>query len=540
MVSSIETPGTQILNNPHVNKGSAFNLDERKAHHILGLLPPRIFNQQEQATRLLNFLRRKSTDVEKYVELMDLQDRNENLFYRLLVDHLEELMPLVYTPTVGQACLDYGLIYRRPRGLFITSEDAGNIRSVLANWPQDDVRVIVVTDGERILGLGDLGAHGMGIPVGKIALYAACAGIHPQQCLPITLDVGTNNTTLLQDPFYLGMNHPRLRGKPYEDFIAEFVDAVQERYPNALIQFEDFGNANAFELLHKYQYKIRTFNDDIQGTAAITLAGLFGALKIKKESLRDQRILFLGAGEAGIGIGDLIVTALVQEGLTIEEARKHCWFVDSKGLVVAERTDLVEHKRRFAHDAPFITSFEDAVRYLKPTAIIGVSGQPRTFTPAVIELMGQFNEEPIIFALSNPTSKSECTAAEAYQYTEGRAIFASGSPFPNTLFNGETLAAGQANNVYVFPGIGLGVVASGSRHVTEEMFTAAAQVIGNMVTADDLRVRRIFPSLSRIREVSINIALEVAEIAYREGLATIPAPKDLRVYLDQLVYDPTY
>jgi len=540
MLSQIEKQGIDLLNNHHLNKGTAFSSSERQAYHLQGLLPPRVFNQQEQATRFLNVLRRKNSDIEKYVELMDLQDRNETLFYRVLIDHIEELMPLVYTPTVGQACLDYGVIYRRPRGLFIAAEDAGNVRSILANWPVDDVRVIVVTDGERILGLGDLGAHGMGIPVGKIALYAACAGIHPQQCLPITLDVGTNNTALLQDPFYLGMNHPRLRGKPYGDFIAEFVEAVQERYPNALIQFEDFGNANAFELLHEYRDTIRTFNDDIQGTASITLAGLFGALKIKKESLHDQRILFLGAGEAGIGIGDLIVTTLVEEGMTREAARQLCWFVDSKGLVTAQRNDLVEHKRRFAHEAPLITSFEEAVQYLKPTAIIGVSGQPKTFTPSVIELMGQLNERPIIFALSNPTSKSECTAAEAYQYTQGRAIFASGSPFPPTLQNEKTLASGQANNVYIFPGIGLGVVVSGARHVTNKMFTTAAQVVGEMVTEEDLRIGRVFPSLSRIREVSINIAAAVAEIAYDEGLAIFPVPKDLYAHLRKMTYNPIY
>lgn len=540
MVSQIEKQGIDLLNNPHLNKGSAFNLDERNAYHLKGLLPPRVFNQQEQATRLLNFLRRKNSDVEKYVELMDLQDRNESLFYRLLIDNLEELMPLVYTPTVGQACLDYGVIYRRPRGLFIAAEDAGHVRSILANWPQEDVRVIVVTDGERILGLGDLGAHGMGIPVGKIALYAACAGIHPEQCLPITLDVGTNNTTLREGPFYLGMNHPRLRGQAYDDFIAEFVQAVQERYPNALIQFEDFGNANAFKLLHEYRDKIRTFNDDIQGTAAITLAGLFGALKIKKEALRNQRLLFLGAGEAGIGIGDLIVNALVQDGLSVDEARRVCWFVDSKGLVVAQRDDLVEHKRRFAHDAPFITSFEEAVRTLKPTAIIGVSGQGQTFTPQILKLMGELNERPIIFALSNPTSKSECTAAEAYEHTQGRAIFASGSPFPKTVFEGKTLVSGQANNVYVFPGIGLGVVASGARHVTDPMFIAAAQVIADMVTEDDLAVGRIFPALTRIREVSVNIGAAVAEIAYADGLATFPAPYDLRASLRESLYNPTY
>ncbi len=540
MHAQLTGSGVARLQDPHLNKGTAFTAQERDDFGLRGLLPPAVFTQEQQAERFLLFLRRHASDLDKYVELMDLQDRNERLFYRVLMDHLDEIMPLVYTPTVGQACLEYGVIYRRPRGLFISEADRGTIRSVISNWHHDDVRVIVVTDGERILGLGDLGAHGMGIPVGKLALYTACAGIDPRQCLPILLDVGTENQSLRDHPFYLGRRHHRVRGESYDAFIAEFVAAVRERYPDALIQFEDFGNANAFHLLETYRNRIRTFNDDIQGTASVTFAGLLGALKMKGEPLRDQRLLFLGAGEAGIGIGDLIVTSLVAEGMPVEEARRLCWFVDSKGLVVAERQDLVDHKRPYAHEAPRMTSFAEAVEYVKPTAIIGVSGQANTFTPAILQRMADLNERPIVFALSNPTSKSECTATEAYTVTGGRAIFASGSPFAPVTLDGSTLVPGQANNVYIFPGVGLGVVASGAAHVTNDMFVAVAHVLADMVTQDDLALGRVFPALSRIREVSLNIAVAVAEIAYRDGLATTPRPADLRGHIAGLMYNPTY
>jgi malate dehydrogenase (oxaloacetate-decarboxylating)(NADP+) len=538
-VDTLET-GATLLHDPRLNKGTAFSLDERDTFHLRGLLPPAVFTQEQQAERFLTFLSRHSNDLDKYVELMDLQDRNERLFYRVLIDHLEEIMPLVYTPTVGQACLEYGVIFRRPRGLFIAAEDIENIDTILDNWHQQDVRVIVVTDGERILGLGDLGAHGMGIPVGKLALYTACAGVDPRYTLPILLDVGTENEALRDHPFYLGRRHGRLRGEAYHRFLERFITAVQRKYPDALIQFEDFGNANAFQLLQTYRTHARTFNDDIQGTASVTLAGLLGALKLKGESLKEQRLLFLGAGEAGIGIGDLIVTALVEAGMTIEEARRLCWFVDSKGLVVNERHDLVAHKRRFAHNAPFVKTFEEAIEYVKPTAIIGVSGQPHTFTPQLLQRMAELNQRPIIFALSNPTSKSECTATEAYTHTNGRAIFASGSPFAPVSIEGTIHVAGQANNVYIFPGMGLGVMASGASQITDDMFVAAATVLAEMVTEADLKQGRVFPALSRIREVSLNIAVAVANIAYRDGYATRPRPRHLRSAIANLMYTPAY
>ncbi len=448
--------GSDVLNDPSLNKGTAFTAEERDRLHLRGLLPPRVFSIEEQAQRVLEKFHGKSSDIEKYIYLTGLQDRNETLFYRVVLDNLALMMPILYTPTVGQACLEYGNIFRRPHGIFITRHDRGHIASVLRHWHSDDVRVIVVTDGERILGLGDLGAHGMGIPVGKLTLYSACAGIHPQQTLPITLDVGTENGNFLNDPNYIGLPERRLRGADYDALVAEFFQAVREVFPRAVIQLEDFGNQNAFRLLHHYRKEYCTFDDDIQGTAAVTLAGLFSALRITGGKLTDQTFLFLGAGEAGIGIGDLIVAALVAAGMDEAAARRRCWFFDSKGLVVHSRTDLVEHKRPYAHEAAFTADFQQAVELLKPNAIIGVSGQPRTFTQPIVAAMAAIHERPMIFALSNPTSKSECTAEQAYEWTDGRAVFASGSPFPTVTRGGSVFVPGQANNAYVFPGIGLG------------------------------------------------------------------------------------
>jgi malate dehydrogenase (oxaloacetate-decarboxylating)(NADP+) len=540
MTTPHDGQGSELLRDPLTNKGTAFSEAERDRLHLRGLLPPRVFSLDEQVERVLDNLRRKSTPLEKYIFLMSLQDRNETLFFRVLIDHLEEMMPLVYTPTVGQACMEYGHIFRRPRGLYISIEDRGRVRDILGNWEAPDVRVIVVTDGERILGLGDLGAQGMGIPVGKLALYVGCAGIHPDECLPITLDVGTDRQSLLEDPLYIGLLRHRERGEAYDALIEEFVTAVQDRYPNALLQFEDFGNTNAFRLLHRYRDRICTFNDDIQGTAAVTVAGLMGALRITGQSFADQNILFLGAGEAGIGIGDLIVAALVKNGMNADEARQHCWFVDSRGLVVASRTDLAEHKLPYAHDHAPVLTFTEAVARLRPTAIVGVSGQPQTFTPEVLRLMADINERPIVFALSNPTSKSECTAEQAYNMTEGRAIFASGSPFDPVIYDGRTYVPGQANNAYIFPGVGLGVTSIRAQRVTDEMFSAAAGALARLATEDDLAQGRVFPPLPRIREVSLAIAEAVAEIAYAQGIAREPRPDDLRTFIAARMFEPDY
>ena len=532
--------GVALLRDPALNKGTAFTEAEREILGIRGLLPPVVQSMEAQVLRVLENFRRKSNDIEKYLFMIGLQDRNKTLFYRVVIDYIEEMLPVIYTPTVGQACMEYGHLFRRPRGIFISVKDRGRMPEILRNWPYQNIRIIVVTDGERILGLGDLGADGMGIPVGKLALYTACAGIHHSLSLPVTLDVGTENEDLLNDPLYIGLKQRRLRGAAYDDFIEEFIVAVEEVFPRTLVQFEDFGNANAFRLLEGYRQRICAFNDDIQGTAAVALAGLYSALRLKGGKLSEQTFLFVGAGEAGQGAAELTVAALVAEGLSVEEARQHVWFMDSKGLVVKSRRDLTGRKLLYAHDHEFSADLPTVAETLKPTAIIGLSGKQGLFTGPLFKAMARLNERPIIFALSNPTSKAECTAAEAYLGTEGRAIFASGSPFGPVTLEGKTLVPSQGNNVYIFPGVGLGVIAAGARQVTDEMFFVAAQTLAAEVSADDLEQGRVFPPLTRIREVSAAIAAAVAEVAYRRGLATKPQPEDIPGYIKSLMYEPKY
>jgi malate dehydrogenase (oxaloacetate-decarboxylating)(NADP+) len=532
--------GVRLIRDPAVNKGTAFTEKEREVLGLRGLLPPKVHSMEEQVLRVLENVRRKPNDIEKYIFLISLQDRNKTLFYRIVTDYIEEMMPIIYTPTVGQACMEYGHIFRRPRGIFISSKDRGRMVELLRNWPYKDIRIIVVTDGERILGLGDLGADGMGIPVGKLALYTACAGIHHSLSLPITLDVGTENEALLNDPLYIGLKQRRLRGAAYDDFVEEFLMAVEEVFPRALVQFEDFANVNAFRLLEKYRERICCFNDDIQGTAAVTLAGIYSALRITGGRLREQKFLFLGAGEAGLGTADLTVSALMRGGLSAKEARELCWFVDSRGLVVKSRSDLSGHKRVYAHDHEFIPDFLTAVETLKPTAIIGVSGRARMFTRPILEAMARINERPLVFSLSNPTSNTECTPEEAYAWTEGRAIYTSGSPFDPVVFGGRKFVPAQGNNVYIFPGVGLGAIASQARHVTDEMFSVAAKTLAAMVSAEDLEQGSLFPALPKIREVAATIAAAVAEVAYERGLATAPKPEDLQAVIKAMMYEPKY
>ncbi|OGA43501.1 MAG: NAD-dependent malic enzyme [Betaproteobacteria bacterium RIFCSPLOWO2_12_FULL_62_13] len=532
--------GLALLRDPTLNRGTGFTEAERNAFGLRGLLPPHVFSQDEQVQRVLKILRGLPNDLEKYISLNALHDRNEALFFRVLIDHPDEMMPIVYTPTVGLACQQFGLIFQRPRGIFIGANDRGSVASLLRNWPHRDVGIIVVTDGERILGLGDLGANGMGIPVGKLSLYVACAGVHPNQCLPVMLDVGTENDTLHNDPFYVGLKQRRLRGPAYDELVDEFLMAAQEVFPGVVIQFEDFANTNAFRLLHTYRDRICAFNDDMQGTAGVVLAGLLSALRITGEKLTEQKILFLGAGEAATGISDLLVSAMVEQGLPRHEARSRCWLVDSRGLVVKSRSDLAEHKRLYAHDFSFLPDFPSAVEALKPTAIIGVAAVANTFTQPVMEAMARFNRRPIVFALSNPTSKAECTAEEAYRWTDGRGIFACGSPFDPVTLNGQTFVPRQGNNSYIFPGVGLGTIACGARRVTDEMFSAAARALAHQVTEADIAQGSIYPALSRIREVSAHIATAVAEVAYERGLATKPRPADLFAYVSSQMYDPRY
>jgi malate dehydrogenase (oxaloacetate-decarboxylating)(NADP+) len=532
--------GSEILHDPRFNKGTAFTEAERDALKIRGLLPPRVFTQKEQQSRVLGNFRRKSSDLEKYIFMVALQDRNERLYYRTVIDNLAEMLPIIYTPTVGEACREFGHIFRRPRGLYVSSADRGRVRQLLQNWPEKEVAIVVVTDGERILGLGDQGAHGMGIPIGKLALYTACAGVDPSLCLPVTLDVGTNNEVLLADPLYTGLPHRRLRGPDYDSLVDEFLMAVHETYLGVVVQFEDFATENAFRLLGRYRDRICTFNDDIQGTAAVVLAGLLSAGRITGRSLKDQKILFYGAGAAAIGIANLIVSAMQTEGLSEEQSRDNCWFVDSKGLVVKSRADLAEHKKPYAHEHPFIVGLPNCIQALRPTALIGVSAQPNSFTQAVLRAMAEINEQPIVFALSNPTSKSECTAEQAYTATEGRCVFAAGSPFDPVVYKGRRYVPGQGNNSYIFPGLGLGVIAAGAGHVTDSMFDAAARTLAATVTEEALAQGLTYPPLASIREVSLRIAVAVARVAWQSGLATKLQPEDVTAYVRSRMYEPDY
>ena len=531
--------GMALLRDPLLNKGTGFTDQERDQLGLRGLLPANVLSMKAQAERVMTNLRRLPNDLEKYVALNALHDRNEALFFHIVADNIDEIQPLIYTPTVGLACQRFGHIFQRPRGLFIGANDRGRVKELLRNWPYP-AKLIVVTDGERILGLGDLGANGMGIPVGKLSLYAACAGIHPTLCLPVMLDVGTNNESLLNDPYYVGLRQKRVTGAAYDEFVDEFVTAAREVFPGVLIQFEDFANAQAFHLLHKYREKICTFNDDIQGTAAVALAGLFSAMRTTGGKLSEQKILFLGAGEAATGIADLVISAMIAEGLSEADARLRVWLVDSRGLVVKNRSGLTEHKKRYAHEHPPIGDFLTAIRTLKPTAIIGVAAVGGTFTPEVLRTMAELNKQPIIFALSNPTSKAECSAEEAYRHTGGRALFACGSPYDPVTLDGKTFVPRQGNNSYIFPGVGLGAIVSGTRLVTDEMFMAAAHTLADLVSEADIKQGSLYPALPRIREVSAHIAAAVAKVAYDRGLAVGVPPNDLFGYVQSQMYDPRY
>jgi len=531
--------GVDVLNDAGLNKSTGFTEAERDRLNLRGLLPAAVLPQPVQLDRVMTNLRRKPSDIERYIQLTSLQGRNERLFYRALVDHTEELLPLVYTPTVGEACSKFAAIFRQTRGFYVTPQDKGHIREYLDNWPEDDVRVIVITDGERILGLGDLGANGMGIPIGKLALYVACAGIHPHQCLPVMLDIGTGNEDLRNDPLYLGVNAARLGGEPYDALVEEFVLAARDRFPHAMIQFEDFLTPNAYRLLHAYRDRVPCFNDDIQGTAAVALAGVLASGALSGQSFAEQTVMFLGAGSAATGIADLMVLALEAKGLSNEEARHRLWFVDEHGLLTADRNDLAPHNLPYAHShapAEFVAAIED----IRPQALIGATGVPGTFTEAAVRAMAASCARPAIFALSNPTSRAECTAEQAYAWSEGRCIYASGSPFAPVQWGDKTFRPGQGNNVYIFPGIGLGAVACGARRISEEMFLAAADALAAQVREKDLARGAIYPPLADIRALSLAIAVAVAEVAYDQGLATIERPDDLDGTIKAGMYDPYY
>lgn len=536
----IQNKGYTVLHDSLVNRGTAFTEAQRKAAGLEGLLPPGVDTLELQVARVHTQLDMLDTDLQRYLFLMDLQSRNQTLFYAVLMSDAAKFMPLVYTPTVGEACQKFDHIFRSTRGLYLPISAKGRLKELMSNWPQKDIRFIVVTDGERILGLGDLGVGGMGIPIGKLALYTAVAGVPPELTLPITLDVGTNNQTLLDDPLYLGLRQPRVRGDEYHAFIAEFVDAVQTLYPKCCLQWEDFANFNAVSILETYKDKICTYNDDIQGTAGVALAGLYAALRITGQKLTDQRFLFMGAGSAATGIAELISEAMVMEGLTIEQARARNWLFDINGLVESTRSDLADFQKPFAHQHAPCNIFVDAINDLKPTGIVGVSTVPKLFNQPVIEAMSKVNAQPIIFPYSNPTSRSECTAEEAYKWSNGKAIFASGSPFDPVTLGAKTFVPGQGNNVYIFPAMGMAVLATQAKRVTQQMFIVAAKAVAEQVTQEDLNTGLIYPPQSQILDASLHTAAKIATYVFDNNLARVERPKDIEAHVRAMAYKPVY
>jgi len=540
MSGSTHPTGYDLLRNPRLNKGTAFTEAQRRTWGLEGLLPPAVTTLALQVARRHAEIAALQDDLQKYLVLSDLQTRNETLYYAVLMSDPATYMPIVYTPTVGEACQKFGHIFRAPRGMYLPISSRGRLKQLLSNWPERDVRFIVVTDGERILGLGDLGAGGMGIPIGKLSLYTACAGVPPQYCLPIVLDVGTNNQVLLDDPLYQGLRQHRVRGEEYLAFIDEFVAAVEQLYPKCCIQWEDFANFNAVPVLARYRDKICTFNDDIQGTAGVALAGIYGALRITGQKLSEQRFLFLGAGSAATGIAELISLAMAQEGMDLAAARRRNALFDINGLLVTSRTDLAGFQKPFAQEAAPVPTFVAAVEALMPTGIIGVSTVPKLFNHDVIGAMARINQRPIIFPYSNPTSRSECSAEEAYRWSDGRAVFASGSPFPPVEIAGRHFVPGQGNNVYIFPAMGMAVFATEAKRVTEEMFIVAARAVAEQVTEENLSTGLIYPPQSHILDASLHVAERIAAYIFDQGLARVPRPDDVRALIHARAYRPVY
>ncbi|HZV70784.1 MAG TPA: NAD-dependent malic enzyme [Saprospiraceae bacterium] len=536
---TVQKRNVDLLKDKTQNKSTAFSREERETLGLRGLLPYVVSSQEIQLKRILGNMRRKEFDIEKYIFLSALQDRNERLFFQTVMENIEEVMPLIYTPTVGQACKEFSHIYRHAQGLYITAADKGEFEKLIDNWPKKDIKVIVVTDGQRILGLGDLGANGMGIPVGKLALYSACAGIHPYQCLPVMLDVGTDNKELRDDPFYIGYPFERVKGPEYFELVDEFVVAAQKKFPGVLIQFEDFSTPNAYTLLNKYKSKVTCFNDDIQGTAAVALAGIFASSRITGVAYKDLKVLFLGAGSASTGIADLMVSAFIEEGLTKEEAYNRLWLVDSTGLVIKGRKDMVDHKAAYAQQHEPL-DFVETIKEFRPNVLIGATGAPGSFTKEIVELMCEINERPVIFALSNPTSRAECTAEQAYNWSDGKVVFASGSPFDKVTYKEKVFKSGQGNNAYIFPGIGLGVVTCKAKVVQDSLFLAAAKTLAHIVSEEDIERGSVYPPLKDIRSISLKIAVAVAEKIYSSGLALVPKPDDLEKHIADYMYDPKY
>jgi malate dehydrogenase (oxaloacetate-decarboxylating)(NADP+) len=532
--------GIDLLRDPQLNKSTAFTEAEREALGLEGLLPAAVDSEETQVRRALQQLGQKPTDLERYIYLTQLLDNDEALFYKVATSDPARFLPILYDPTVGEACLKFGHIFRRPRGLYVSLKHKGRVKEVLRNWPVKDVRVICATSGERILGLGDLGANGMGIPIGKLQLYTACAAVPPQYLLPVHVDFGTNNQELLNDPLYLGLRQPRVSTAERDEFVEEFVQAIQEVFPGCCLHFEDWAGVDAMRLLGRYRDRVCCYNDDIQGTAGVALAGILSALRVTGGRLRDQRVLFLGAGSAGVGIADLIASAMTLEELTPDQARSRISLFDVNGLLEPSRTDLFDFQKPYAHPHAPSRDFVSVIEDLKPTALIGVSTKGKTFTRQVVEAMARLNKRPIIFALSNPTEHAECTAEEAYRWSEGRALYAAGVPFPPVRYGGKTLVPGQGNNLYVFPAVGLAVVATKARRVTDEMFVVAARAVADQVTQDELDAGLLYPPQSNILPTEVAVAVKVAETIFARGLAGVKKPADVRKFVEGQLYKPEY
>ncbi len=532
--------GIDLLQDPELNKSTAFTEDERESLGIVGLVPDATETEDLQLQRVMLQLAQKNTDLERYIYLINLLDHNETLFYRTVMSDPARFLPIVYDPTIGEACLKFGHIYRQPRGMYLSMARRSKVKDVLKNWPKKDVRFICVTDAGRILGLGDLGANGMAIPIGKLQLYTACAGVPPRYLLPMYLDAGTNNEQYLHDPLYLGMRKTRPSTEELYSFVDEFVQAVQEVFPKCCVHFEDWTGVDAVHLLKRYRDKYCVYNDDVQGTAGIVLAGMINAAKIKGTKLKDEKYLFLGAGSAAIGLADLLCAAMVKEGLTLKQAQDRVYMFDINGLLETTRTDLVDFQKPYAHEHAPTRDFVAAIESIKPTTIIGVSTVGGAFTERVIEAMSRINERPVVLALSNPTDHAECTPEQAYTWSNGKAIYAAGVQFPPVHFKGQTFLPGQANNFYIFPAIGMAVFATQASRVTDDMFIEAAHAVADEVSSDLLQQGLLYPLQSNILETEIQTAARIAKLVFDLGLARVERPKDMVAFIRQHVYKPEY
>ena len=540
--------GYRLLADPRFNKGTAFSEQERDAFALHGLLPPRVATMSEQVSRRLAAFREFATDLERYAFLRDLQDTNETLFYALLAQNLQELLPIVYTPTVGAGCRSFSRLFRKPRGLFLSLPRKGTLKQILANPMFDKTEVIVVTDGERILGLGDQGAGGMGIPIGKLALYTACGGIDPARCLPVLLDVGTDNAENLRDPLYVGWNHARVRGQEYDDFVEEFIAAVDERWPHVLLQWEDFAKGNANRLLARYRDRVCTFNDDIQGTAAVATGTLLSAINVTGVPLAEQRIAIFGAGSAGCGIAKLLLAAMQAEGIDAADAARRFYLVDRDGLLIEGMNGLAEFQRPFLQPREAVASWRtgevislmDVINNAKPTALIGVSGQPGAFSEQAVRTLAAQHTRPIIFALSNPISCAEATPADIDRWSEGRAIIGAGSPFPSLMRRGAPFSVDQTNNSYIFPGVGLGAIATRARRISDTMFMAAARALAELSPAKRDPNANLLPSVTALREVAIKVAIAVGKQACAEGLTEGVTADSVEAAVTAKMWTPHY